>query len=283
MVAMLENGKIRAFHWMNLSVRRPEADRVDGYDLWANLSSLSADITFGQLLEISPMAQQTLKEGMPVTRRTRKPKTRVSIRIQLRGKNREVKALEIEVMVVDKMVMNVLVDGGNGLNILPEHTMMKLGLSLTGPSPFVINMANQNPAVPLGMIKDCRLSAGGEEYIVILHVIKMHNNKDNFPILLRKPWLRMANTIVDWGGIKASMTSGPKDNRVKVSIGSSSGWIREEVDQSSEKEEYKDGEKFDDSLVGVVQLNSEKSRINSWLCFLGPSFYNQTDDGEFAH
>ena len=32
------------------------------------------------------------------------------------------KAIEIEVMVVDKVVPNVLVDGGNGLNILPEHT-----------------------------------------------------------------------------------------------------------------------------------------------------------------
>ena len=53
------------------------------------------------------------------------------------------KAVEIEVIVVDKVVSNVLVDGGNGLNILPEHTMKMLGLSLMGPSPFVINMANQ--------------------------------------------------------------------------------------------------------------------------------------------
>ena len=124
------------------SVRRIKADKMDGYDLWADLSSLKADIIFNQLLEISPMARKTLKEGMPVTRRTRKPKTRVSARVQLQEKNREVKVVEIEVMVVDKVVSNVLVDGGSGLNILPEHTMKKLGLSLTGPSPFVINVAN---------------------------------------------------------------------------------------------------------------------------------------------
>ena len=52
-------------------------------------------------------------------------------------------------MVLEKVVLNVLLDGGSRLNILPEHTMKKLGLSLTGPSPFVINMANQSPAVPL--------------------------------------------------------------------------------------------------------------------------------------
>ena len=61
-------------------------------------------------------------------------------------------------MVVDKVVPNVLVDEGSGLNILPEHTMKRLGLSLTGPSPFIVNMANQSLSVPLGMIKDCRIS-----------------------------------------------------------------------------------------------------------------------------
>ena len=50
----------------------PRWRKSSGYDLWADLSSLKADITFGQLLEISPVARKTLKEGMPVTRRTRK-------------------------------------------------------------------------------------------------------------------------------------------------------------------------------------------------------------------
>ena len=63
------------------SFRRPKADRIDGNDLWADLNSLKVDITFGQLLEIFPMARKTLKEGMSVTRRTRKPKTRVYARI----------------------------------------------------------------------------------------------------------------------------------------------------------------------------------------------------------
>ena len=76
----------------------------------------------------------------------------------LHGGGHDVNAVEIEVMVVDKVVPNVLVDGGSGLNILLEHTMKKLGLSLTGPSPFIINMANQSPVVPLEIIKDCRIT-----------------------------------------------------------------------------------------------------------------------------
>ena len=51
---------------------------------------------------------------MPLTRRTRKPKTRVSTRVQLQGKVKEVKAVEIEAIVVDKVVPTVLVDGVMG-------------------------------------------------------------------------------------------------------------------------------------------------------------------------
>ena len=79
---------------------------------------------------------------MSVTRRTRKLKTRVAARVQLQGGGRDVKSIEIKVMVVNKVVPNVLVDGVSGLNIFPKHTMKRLGLSLTGPSPFIINMAN---------------------------------------------------------------------------------------------------------------------------------------------
>ena len=103
---------------------------------------------------------------------------------------------------------------------MPDHTLKQLGLHLTGPSPFSINMANQTLSVPLGMVKDCRIQTGGEEYIVRFHVIKMHSTKDTFSILLERPWLRMANAIVDWSGVKPSITYGLKGNKIKVSIGS---------------------------------------------------------------
>ena len=181
------------------AVKGPQVKKAGGYDLWSNLSSMKADITFGQFLEISQVARKTLKEGMLVNRRVRKAKTRIAARVQSQSFMRKVKAVEIEVMVVDKVVPNVLVDGGSGLNIMPEHTLTQLGLHLTGPSPFIINMANQTSSVPIGMVKDCRIQSGGEEYVVNFHVIKMHSTKDTFPLLLGRPWLRMASAVVDWG------------------------------------------------------------------------------------
>lgn len=44
-------------------------------------------------------------------------KIRVATRIQLQGEGRDVKAVEIEVVMVDNVVSNMLVDGGSRLNI----------------------------------------------------------------------------------------------------------------------------------------------------------------------
>ena len=51
--------------------------------------------------------------------------------------------------------------------------------------------------------------------------------------------------------------------------------IREEVDPSlEEEEEDKDEERFDDTLMEVVQLNSKNAIIDSRSNSLGPSFYH---------
>ena len=142
--------------------------------------------------------------------------------------------------------------------------MKRLGLSLTGPSPFIINMANQSRAMSLGMIKDCRISTGGEKYMVTFHVIKMHSNKDIFFILLGRPWLRMSDAIVDWRGVKPSITYGPKDIRVKVSIRSLGGWVRKESTSSSEEDDDdKEGDKNGEALVGVVHSGGHRTIIDS--------------------
>ena len=83
------------------SVGNAKVEKTSGYDLWANLSLLKADITFRQLLEISPVARKTLKEGMPVTRRTRKVKPRMTARVLMQGRRQDIKPIEIEVMVVE--------------------------------------------------------------------------------------------------------------------------------------------------------------------------------------
>ena len=115
----------------------------EAYNLWADLSLLEADITFEQLFEISPKAQKLLKERMPVVRRKRRAKTRIAARMQLPCGARNVKVVQIEAIILDKVVPIVLVDGGSKLNVLTTQMVEKLGLSLVRFSAFIINMINQ--------------------------------------------------------------------------------------------------------------------------------------------
>ena len=106
----------------------------------------------------------------------------------------------------------------------------------------------------------------------------MHSDKDAFSILLGRPWLRMADAIVDWGGVKPSITYGPKDDRVKVYIGSLGRWVREEITPSSdEEEEENEREQKQETLVGVVHSSRREALPTTELISLGPSFYHWSD------
>lgn len=52
------------------------------------------------------------------------------------------KVVEIEVIIVDKVVSNVFIDGGSGFNIMLFYIMEKLGLNLIGFLLFVLNMVD---------------------------------------------------------------------------------------------------------------------------------------------
>lgn len=70
----------------------------------------------------------------------------------------------------------------------------------------------------------------------------MHSHMDAFPILLGRPWLRMANAIVDWGGAKPSITYGPEENRAKVPIGPMANLTMGGITTSSDEEEEENEE-----------------------------------------
>ena len=248
------------------------------YDLWADLSQIKANITIAQLLELSPGTRKLLKTRLPLRSR-KKAKVMVAARVQPTTKIAEVKAVEVEAVIVDKVLPNTIVDGGSSLNIMPLQTMEKLGLSLTGPSPIVISMANQSPARPIGQIKDCQVMVGGESYTLTIHVIQTHSLRESFPLLLGRPWLRAAEAVVSWGGEKPHISFGPTHNRTKVKIRASQANFTIDSSDASEP----------DSPHVSHQLEFKKSELvskasgvveSSTRC-LGPSLYHWQGDEEF--
>jgi hypothetical protein len=47
---------------------------------------------------------------------------------------------------MDKIIPHVIVDDGSNVNIMPESTMLHLGLYVTGPSPWKVKLADQRPS-----------------------------------------------------------------------------------------------------------------------------------------
>jgi hypothetical protein len=90
---------------------------------------------------------------------------------------------------MDKIIPHVIVDDGSNMNIMPESTMLRLGLSITGPSPWKVKVADQRPSKPLGQIKDLRIRAWDEEYTITFYVLHMHDDDGGYPLLLGRKWL----------------------------------------------------------------------------------------------
>lgn len=61
-------------------------------------------------------------------KKIKKLKARIVARLQPSVKPFIIKMVEIEVMIVDKVILNALVDRGSGLNIMSIKIIEKLGL-----------------------------------------------------------------------------------------------------------------------------------------------------------
>ena len=200
--------------------RNPRAfNPAEEYDLWFDLCTLRANISIAQLIQVAPSLRKEFREGTTIPRRPRKEVMTARIYSQTLVDDG---ALEIDVSILHKVIAGTLIDGGSGINIMPLSTMESLGLELTGPSPYVVNVADQRPITPLGQIVNCQMEAGGEIYTLTFHVLRLMTNKAAYPLLLGRDWLRRANAFERWSIATSTLMFGPSDNRSTVTIGSKS-------------------------------------------------------------
>ena len=84
------------------------------------------------------------------------------------------------------------------------------------------------------------------------------------------------------GIVKPSITYGPKDNTVKVSIGSLRDWVRKKITSTSEEEGGdKEDDKNGEALVEVVHSGGHRTIIDSRSRSLDPRFSRWGDNGEY--
>lgn len=98
---------------------------------------------------------------------------------------------------MDKITLYTILDGESGLNIIFFKTMEILGLNITSPSLFVINIINQSPSIYVSQIENYKIWIKEEEYVVVYHIIWMHTSKDFFFLLFSKSWIKNLDAIIN--------------------------------------------------------------------------------------
>ena len=70
---------------------------------------------------------------------------------------------------IGKNIVDDLLDGGSGVNVITEEERRKLGLPKPSPAPFNLKMANGTIAKPIGLLRDVKIHIHGIPYIVTLY------------------------------------------------------------------------------------------------------------------
>ena len=247
---------------------------AEDYDLWSDLCSLRANISLAQLIQVAPALRKEFKEGATQVRKAKIPTMAVEVRRTPLG---DEGPIEVEVEIMDKIIPHTLVDGGSGINIMPLSTLEKLGLELTGPSPFVINVADQRQVTPLGQVKDCLMKVGGEVYTITFQVLRLPVTSKSYPILLGRDWLRRANATTEWSTGTSQITFGPPHNRTTTRIA-----LRKPSTEFTESDLPKS--KPEPNIVSVDLANQTlgtKTHLGP-VKDMGPGLYGWEDTGEFT-
>ncbi|MCO5613227.1 hypothetical protein L7F22_067503 [Adiantum nelumboides] len=105
----------------------------------------------------------------------------------------------LSVTILGKQFSRVIVDGGSGINLMPEFTMLALGLQPTRPAPFTVILADQRTVYPLGIVEKVALQVQDFTFELDFVVVRIPQVEGRFPLLIGRPWLRHSKALHDWG------------------------------------------------------------------------------------
>lgn len=117
-------------------------------------------------------------------KRCQRSKTKLQVHVRTIQEAQEVKVIELEVLIISKIISYTIVDGSNELNIQLIRIIEKLGLSTIYLSFYVVNMINKSQDTSLGQRSGFRIITNGKKYSFNFHIIHMHLNKNNYLLFL---------------------------------------------------------------------------------------------------
>ncbi|MCO5572275.1 hypothetical protein L7F22_026028 [Adiantum nelumboides] len=126
------------------------------------------------------------------------------------------KVLVVGVSIGKVFVPGVFLDGGSGVNIIPETTCKRLTLLDWDPAPFQVKMADQRRVQPLGILRNLLISVGGLQFVANFVVLRLEESTCSYPLMLGRPWLRAARVKQLWGADAIVIKRGKKKVKMQM-------------------------------------------------------------------
>ena len=103
----------------------------------------------------------------------------------------------IKVILQGQEVVGCIIDEGSGINVISARICEQLGISEWEACPFWLRMEDTCSVRPLGSIKKLGIVVGGHLFEISVVVLDL-DALGTYPILLGRPWLRLANIKQSW-------------------------------------------------------------------------------------
>lgn len=117
---------------------------AEDYDEWMDLCSLRPNISIALLIDVVPSFKNKFEEGVTVPWTPRKAVMTARIYASLVVDDR---ALEIDISILDRIIPCALTNTGSGINIMLLTKIVKLGLTISSLSPYIVKVANNGPSL----------------------------------------------------------------------------------------------------------------------------------------
>ena len=112
-----------------------------------------------------------------------------------------------------KEVTGTIVDGGSGVNVIIRRTCDTLGIQEWESCPFWLRMVDTSSVRPTGLIRNLEITIEGHAFWISTVMLQLNISR-TYPLLLGRPWLKMAHIKQNWQNNIISFQCGKTKVRV---------------------------------------------------------------------
>jgi hypothetical protein len=81
----------------------------------------------------------------------------------------------VQVSIRNYEIMDVLLDGGNGVNITSEHLWRELGLKMPMSTPFMVRIVDQRNVQPVRLIRNFKIKLARCTFKISITILYMED------------------------------------------------------------------------------------------------------------